>query len=163
MDEPNQLVQSKMDKLVIMANIDELAELLVLIAPEINRDHLTTRRKTLHVKSLNVMFGLLNCVALFCDKWSNNLIIQCFRVNLCDSCAFNKEVNETQFVASWHAKKWKMSHAKEAELDKCITHIKSNYQDENIVEVETSCEVEKMDLWGYICVILVLFLSLLNF
>jgi hypothetical protein len=64
----------------------------------------------LYIKMQKDIYGLLRSALLFYKKLVANLERIGFKLNPCDPCVANKEVNGTQLTVCWHVDNLKVSH-----------------------------------------------------
>jgi hypothetical protein len=92
-DIPSVFVNTNVDKDVLMVLRGELADMMVQIAPQVYRKHVTMDRKgmpTLYVKLQKVLYGLMRASLLFYRKLRKELEDYRFNVNPYDPCMVNK-------------------------------------------------------------------------
>ena len=112
-DIPNAFVQTKLDDVVHMRLRGRLAELMVELAPQMCRKHLTHNKKgeaVLCVRLRNALYGMLKAALLFYQKLVHHLESQGFELNPYDPCVANKMIDGKQFAIAWHVDDLKCSH-----------------------------------------------------
>jgi hypothetical protein len=78
---------------------DILTELLVKVAPKLYRKYITTNAKgktLLHVQLEKAVYGMMNSVLLFYQKWVADLTSLGFTINPYNPCVANKIVDGHQ-------------------------------------------------------------------
>ena len=143
---PNAFIQSDMPEgeTVIMILRDEIADLLVEVAPDVYGDYLITTkdgRRMIYVKLLKAIYGLLQSSLLFYLHITEFLVKKLkFVLNPYDPCIANKMINGSQFTVVWHVDDLKVSHLdKNNEIRVFINLIKAKYEDEKIGKVKVNC------------------------
>jgi len=105
-DVPSTFVNTDVDKNVLMVLKGELAEMMVHIAPQIYRKHITVDGKgspVLYVKLQKALYGLMRASLLFYRKLRKELEEYRFVVNPYDPCVANKSVGDgEQLTVIWH-------------------------------------------------------------
>ena len=103
---PSAFVNTDVNEDVLMVLKGELAEMMVLIAPQIYRKHITIDGKgspVLYVKLQKALYGLMRASLLFYQKLRKELEEYGFVVNPYDPCVANKNVgNGEQLTVIWH-------------------------------------------------------------
>ncbi len=99
-------MNTNMDEDVLMALSRELADMMVQIAPQVYRKHVTVDRKgmpILYVKLQKVLYGFIRASLLFYRKLRKEMEDYGFKVNPYDPCRANK-VTECgkQMTVIWH-------------------------------------------------------------
>ena len=99
-------VNTDVDENVLMVLKRELAEMMVHIAPQIYRKHITIDKKgmpVLYVKLQKALYGLMRASLLFYRKLRKELEYFGFTVNPYDPCVANKDVGDgKQLTVIWH-------------------------------------------------------------
>jgi len=67
----------------------------------------------LYVKLKKALYGMLQVSLLFWQLLSNMLISWGFKINPCDQCVANKQINGKQCTIIWHMDNLKISHMSE--------------------------------------------------
>ena len=121
-----------MDENVLMVLKGELAEMMVHIAPQIYRKHITVVDKkgtpVLYVKLQKVLYGLMRASLLFYRKLRKELEEYGFVVNPYDPCVANKDVgNGEQLTVIWHVDNLMTSCAVNFELTKLSCYLAKIY------------------------------------
>ena len=139
-DIPNAFVQTKMDDKVVIKLRGKLAEIMVMMAPEIYTKYIVVEKGTpvLYVELLNALYGTLKAALLFYKKLVSDLKSIGFVVNPYDFCVANKMINGKQMTIVWHVDDLKISHVDSREVTKIINWFKSKYEDKNIGEMKAS-------------------------
>jgi hypothetical protein len=105
-DIPSAFVNTDVDENVLMVLRGELAEMLVLIAPQIYRKHIAIDKKgtpILYVKLQKALYGLMRASLLFYRKLRKELEDFGFTVSPYDPCVANKDVGDRkQLTVIWH-------------------------------------------------------------
>ena len=105
-DVPSAFVNTDVDENVLMVLKGELAEMMVHIAPQIYRKHITVDGKgspVLYVKLQKALYGLMRASLLFYRKLRKELEEYVFVVNPYDPCVANKSVRDgEQLTVIWH-------------------------------------------------------------
>jgi hypothetical protein len=114
-DIPNAFVQTKMDDKVVMKLRGKLAEIMVLMAPEIYKKYIVVENgvPVLYVHLINALYGTLKAALLFYKKLVKDLESIGFIINPYDFCVANKMINGKQMTIIWHVDDLKISHADE--------------------------------------------------
>ena len=114
-DIPNAFVQTKMDDKVVMKLRGKLAEIMVMMAPEIYKKYIVVENGTpvLYVQLMNALYGTLKAALLFYKKLVKDLESIGFVINPYDFCVANKMINGKQMTIIWHVDDLKISHADE--------------------------------------------------
>ena len=103
---PSAFVNTDVNEDVLMVLKGELAEMMVLIAPQIYRKHITIDGKgspALYVKLQKALYGLMRASLLFYQKLRKELEKYGFVVNPYDPCVANKNLgNGEQLTVIWH-------------------------------------------------------------
>ena len=120
-DIPNAFIQTRIkndeDKVILRLRV-KLADLLIKMAPEIYRKHITINRQGetfLYLRVLNAIYVIMKAALLFCQKFVGDLMTIGFELNPCDPCVANKTINRKQLTLVWHVYKIKARHV-EAEV-----------------------------------------------
>jgi hypothetical protein len=90
-----------------------LAELMVQVAPNLNRKYITADRKgtaILYVKMQKALYGLLRIALFFYRKLVADLESDGCVLNPYNLCVANKVVNGKQMTVCWHVDNLKVSH-----------------------------------------------------
>ena len=105
-DVPSAFVNTDVDENVLMVLKGELVEMMVHIAPQIYRKHITVDKKgtpVLYVKLQKALYGLMQASLLFYRKLRKELEDFGFTVNPYDPCVANKDVGDgKQLTVIWH-------------------------------------------------------------
>ena len=105
-DIPSAFVNTDTDENVLMVLKDDLAEMMVKIAPNIYRKYVTTNSKgvpMLYVRLRKSLYGLLRSALLFYRKLRRELEADGFVVNPYDPCVANKTTRSGhQITVVWH-------------------------------------------------------------
>jgi hypothetical protein len=128
-DIPGASLHAELDEEVVMLLRGQLADLMVLINPELYGPYLFKNGKgesMLYVCMLKAMYGLLRSALLFYLKLVEDLRADGFELNEYDPCVANKMVNGTQLMVTWHLDDLKMSHKDDAVLKRLVTYLKSS-------------------------------------
>jgi histone deacetylase 1/2 len=107
-----------------------LAELMVLIAPQVYRKYVTTDTKgepVLFVKLQKALYGMLKSALLFYKKLLTDLVAKGFTVNPYDPCVVTKMIRGKQMTICWHVDDLKLSHRRKAEIKKIEHWLRSIY------------------------------------
>jgi hypothetical protein len=103
---PSAFVNTDVDENMLMVLKGELAEMMVHIAPQIYRKHITIDKKgtpVLYVKLQKALYGLMRASLLFYKKLRKELEDFGFVVNPYDPCVANKDVGDgKQMTVIWH-------------------------------------------------------------
>jgi hypothetical protein len=108
----------------------QLAELMVMAAPQTYRKSVTTGSKgepILFVRLQKAFYGMLKSALLFYKKLVTYLMAQGFEVNPYDPCVVNKMINGQQMTICWHADDLKISHKDAREVTKIEEWLRSIY------------------------------------
>jgi hypothetical protein len=136
LDIPGAFLHADLDEEVIMVLRGELAELMVLVDPELYGPYVVeTKRgeKLLYVRMCKAMYGLLRSALLFYLKLRADLEEFGFKFNDYDPCVANKMVNGKQMTVTFHVDDLKISHAEEFELTKMIIWLGKKYGNKLVV------------------------------
>ena len=99
-------MNTEVGKDVIMVLKEELAEMMIQIAPEVYRKYAAVdkrRTKILYVKLQKALYGLMWASLLFYRKLRKELKAYGFEINLYDPCVANKTTDgEKQLTMVWH-------------------------------------------------------------
>jgi hypothetical protein len=130
-DVPSAFVNTDVDENVLMVLKGELAEMMVHIAPQMYRKHITVDKKgtpVLYVKLQKALYGLMRASLLFYRKLRRELEDYGFVVNPYDPCVANKTVgNGEQLTVIWHVDDLMTSCAIDFELTKFSCYLASIY------------------------------------
>ena len=141
-DIPNAFIQTEQpeEEKVIMKLRGRLAELMVLIAPEIYSKYVVIENgvKVLYVRLLNALYGTLKAALLFCQKLVRDLEAQEFIINQYDLCVANKIINGKQMTLVWHVDDMKISHEDPQEVTIQIEYLRKRYASDGIGEMKVS-------------------------
>jgi hypothetical protein len=131
-DIPGAFLHADLDEEVIMLLRGQLADLMVMVEPEVYGPYLTKSSKgesILYVRMLKAMYGLLRSALLFYLKLVDDLQAYGFELNEYDPCVANMMVNGAQMTVTWHVDDLKISHKQGGEIEKLLTYLKSKYGD----------------------------------
>ena len=134
-DIPNAFIQTEMDQFdkdgqrFVMKIRGALVDMLIQIAPEIYKDHMTYEKgqKIIYVQVLKAIYGMLQSALLFYKKIRNDLIENGFEINPYDPCIANKTVNGYQLTVAWHVDDMKASHKNKEIVCKFVEWLKRKY------------------------------------
>ena len=130
-DIPSAFVNTDVDENVLMVLRGELAEMLVLIAPQIYRKHIAIDKKgtpILYVKLQKALYGLMGASLLFYRKLRKELEDFGFTVNPYDPCVANKDVGDRkQLTVIWHVDDLMASCGVDFELTKLSCYLANVY------------------------------------
>jgi hypothetical protein len=131
-DIPGAFLHAKLDEEVVMLLRGQLADLMVMIEPELYGPYLFKNDKgenMLYIRMLKAMYGLLRSALLFYLKLVEDLKADRFELNEYNPCVANKMVNRSQMTVTWHVDDLKMSHKDKKVLDKFVAYLKGIYGD----------------------------------
>ena len=103
-DLPNAFIQTRIKKYedkVVWRLRGKLADLLIKTAPETYLKNITINRKVktvLYVRSLNAIYGIMEALLLFHQKFVGDLMTIGFELNPYDPCVANKTINGKQLT-----------------------------------------------------------------
>jgi hypothetical protein len=124
-------VNTDVDEDVLMVLKGELAEMMVLIAPQIYCKHITIDGKgspVLYVKLQKALYGLMRASLLFYQKLRKELEEYGFVVNPYDPCVANKNMgNGEQLTVIWHVDDLMSSCRIDFELTKLSSYLARIY------------------------------------
>ena len=129
-DLPGAFLHADCEDYVIMRFHGRLAELMVLIAPQIYRKYVTTDangESVLFVKLQKALYGMLKSALLFYKKLLTDLVAKGFTVNPYDPCVVTKMIRGKQMTICWHVDDLKVSHKRGAEVKKLESWLRSIY------------------------------------
>ena len=95
-DIPGAYLTTNMDEEVHVILEEKLAEMMVLIAPEVYRTYIITSKNgkpTLYIKLKKALYRYLRSALLFWKKLSGGIVEDRFVLNPYDACVANKEIN----------------------------------------------------------------------
>ena len=134
MDIPNAFITTRIDNeeyKVIMRLRGRNAELMTATAPKIYKQYITIDRKgnkTLYVRTLNEIYGIMKAALLFYLKFVESLTSVGFVFNPYNSCVANKIVNRHQLTVVWHNDNLNILHKNENVGMRMITLIRKTYE-----------------------------------
>ena len=139
-DIPNAFVQTKNVDKVIMKMRGKLAELMVLMAPEIYRKAIILEhgKPVLYVRLLGALYGQLKAALLWYKKLVSDLEEKGFVINPYDACVANKMINGKQMTQTWHVDDIKISHVDPEEVTLMMDWLKTKYEDLELGEMKAS-------------------------
>jgi hypothetical protein len=120
-DIPGAFLHADSDEEITMILKGRLAELMVLVAPNLYRKYIAVNRKgttILYAKMQKAMYGLLRSALLFYRKLVVDLENSRFKLNPYNPCVANKIINSTQMTVCWHVDNLKVSHINTQEITK---------------------------------------------
>ena len=123
-------IENEEDKF-IMSLRGRLAELMAATASEIYKQYITIDHKgnkTLYVRTLNAIYGIMKAALLFYLKFVESLTSIGFVFNPYNSCVANKIVNRHQLTVVWHNDDLNISHKNENVGMRMITLIRKTYE-----------------------------------
>ena len=112
-DLPGALLHALCKQHIIMLLRADLAEMMILIQPELCRKHIRYDSKgkaILYLKMNKVIYGMLESALAFYKKLRKDVEDYCFKVNPYDPCVANKTTNGSQHTVIWHADDLQASH-----------------------------------------------------
>ena len=105
-DIPSAFVNTDLDEMILMVLKDDMAEMMVKIARNIHRKHITTNLKgnpILYVWLQKMLYGLLHSALLLYRKLRGELEANGFVVNPYDPCVANIMTEKgNQITVVWH-------------------------------------------------------------
>ena len=131
-DIPGAFLHADLDEEVVMLLRGQLADLMVLIDPDLYGPYIFKNSKgesMLYVRMLKAMYGLLRSALLFYLKLVEDLRADGFVLNEYDPCVANKMVSGSQMTVTWHVDDLKMSHKNDMVLLEFVTYLRSIYGD----------------------------------
>jgi hypothetical protein len=130
-DVPSAFVNMNVDENVLMVLKGELAEMMVLIVPQIYCKHITMDKKgspVLYVKLQKALYGLMRASLLFYRKLRKELEDFGFVVNPYNPCVANKDVGDgKQLTVIWHMDGLMASCMVDFELTRLLCHLANIY------------------------------------
>jgi Reverse transcriptase (RNA-dependent DNA polymerase) len=111
-DIPGAFLHADMEDTVHMKLEGTIAELMVMIDPEMYEKHLQLHngKSVLYVELKKALYGTLKAALLFWKRLTHELKTIGFEVNPYDVCVMNKEINGAQCTILWHVDDLKISH-----------------------------------------------------
>jgi hypothetical protein len=102
---------------------------MVKVAPEIHTKHVIVNKKgktTLCVRLLNALCGIVKAALLHHQPFDKDLNSAGFKINPCEPCCVaNKMVQGEQLILVWHVDHSKVSHVRNAVVNKVADWLKS--------------------------------------
>eukprot|EP00804_Cyclotella_cryptica_P003532 CCRYP_002153-RB/>CCRYP_002153-RB protein AED:0.61 eAED:0.32 QI:0/-1/0/1/-1/1/1/0/615 len=135
-DLPGAFLHANCEDYVIMRFHGRLAELMVLVAPQIYRKYVTTDANgepVLFVK-LQKAPRMLKSALLFYKKLLTDLTAKGFSVNPYDPCVVTKMIRGEQMTICWHVDDLKISHKKKVEIKRLESWLRSIYGNISVSE-----------------------------
>ena len=130
-DIPSAFVNTNSDENVLMVLKDDMAEMMVKIAPNIYRKHITTNSKgrpILYVRLQKMLYGLLRSALMFYRKLRRELEADGFVVNPFDPCVANKTTEKgDQITVIWHVDDLMVSCKDDFEITKFACYLADIY------------------------------------
>jgi hypothetical protein len=125
-DIPNAFIQMRVEHehdMVIMKLCSVLVDVLLDIAPETCRKHVTKDKKgvkQLIIQCQNAICGVMMSSLLCHKKFMGSIAEHGFEVNPCDPCIANKTVSSNQMTILCHVDDCKLSHIDPKAIDEMI-------------------------------------------
>ena len=141
-DIPNAFIQTDMestgDERVVMKVTGTLVDMLVDMAPEVYRDHVTHEgnTKVLYMEVLKAIYGMLQSSVLFYKKLKKDVQEIGFVINPYEPCVANRVVDNRQQTITWHVDDLKSSHVNIRVNDEFHSWLEKKYGDPNIGQVK---------------------------
>ena len=133
-DTPNAFIQTRIEdekEMAILRIRGELVDMLVEIAPDVYRDHVTIDKKgvkQLMVQCQNAIYGTMIASLLYYRKFANSLKKRGFKFNPYDPCVANKDVNGKQCTICFHVDDCKLSHKEGPVLEDQVDWLREEYE-----------------------------------
>jgi Reverse transcriptase (RNA-dependent DNA polymerase) len=126
-DIPGAFLHADMEDKVLMKLEGTMAELLVLLDPELYKKFVQTRnnKTVLYVELKKALYGTLKAALLFWKLLSQELKNMGFEVNPYDVCVMNKMINGKQCTILWHVDDLKISHVEAEVVTEIISKIEA--------------------------------------
>jgi hypothetical protein len=130
-DIPSAFVNTDMDEGVLMVLKGKLAEMMVQIAPQVNRKYVTVDRKgtlILYMKLQKALYGLMQASLLFYRKLRKEMEEYGFMINSYDPCVVNNTTaSKKQLTIIWHVDDLMGSCEEDFELTKFLCYLAKIY------------------------------------
>ena len=108
-----------------------LLDILVEIAPDVYKSHVTTDKKgvkQLLVQCQNALYGTMVASLLYNRKFTKSLIDIGFKINPYDPCVSNKMIYRQQMTICYHVYDCKLSHRRSKVNDWMIKWLRQEYE-----------------------------------
>ena len=141
-DIPNAFIQMRVEceqDMVIMKLHSALINMLLDIAPETHKKHVTENKKgdkQLIVQCQNTIYGAMMSSLLCHKKFTGSIVEHRFVINPHDPCVTNKTVDGKQMTILCHVDDCKLSHVDPKAINEMIEWLRAKY--ESIFEDGTS-------------------------
>ena len=108
--------------------------MLIKIAPKVYEGYWTYKGKTkvLYVKTLKIIYGMLQSSLLYYKKFRKDIESIGFKVNPYDPCVSNCIVNRKQHTVPWHVNDLKSSHVDSKVNDQFLQWFENMYASNDI-------------------------------
>ena len=123
-------IKNDEDKVVLRLR-GKLADLLIKMAPEIYRKHITINRKgetVLYMRALNAIYGIMKAALLFYQKFVVYLMMIGFELNPYYPCVANKTINGKQLTLVWHVDDIKASRIEAEVVTRMAKWLRKTYE-----------------------------------
>ena len=134
MDTPNAFIQTRVEYEKDMAFIKIcgfLVNILVEIAPDVYKLHVTTNKKgvkQLLVHFQNALYGTMVASLLYYRKFTKSLTDIGFKINPYNPCVSNKIIDGQQMTICYHVDNCKLSHLRSKFNDRTIKWLIQKYE-----------------------------------
>ncbi len=108
----------------------QLAEFMVLVEPKLYREYVSYSPSgvpMLYVRMQKALYSMLESALAFYKLLRKKLEDEGFVVNPYGPCVANKEVSGSHMTVTWHVDDLKVSHVKEAEVEKFGDFLKATF------------------------------------
>ncbi len=130
-DIPSGIINTDVDKDVLMVLKGELAEMMIQIAPQFYRKYVTVDKKgtkLLYVKLQKALYGLMRASLLFYRKLQKEFEAYGLQVNLYNPCMANMETKSgKQLTMIWHGDNLMASCKEDFKLTKFLCYLGKIY------------------------------------
>ena len=148
-DIPGAFLHAMTDEEIIMLLRGPLAEMMVMINPQLYRKYVTQDGKgeaVLYVKLNKALYGLLQSALLFYKKLRGELEGRGFKINDYDPCVAHKDINGHKMIVTWHVDDLKVSHKDPFEITRFAAWLSGIYGEDLTVHKGKVHDYFRMDL-----------------